>query len=72
VAASGSASANAAAGPLAALTDRQREVLRLRIVVGLSAEQTAVILGTTPQAVRLIQHRALNLLRRQLGPTGVD
>jgi RNA polymerase sigma-70 factor (ECF subfamily) len=51
------------------LTPRQREVLVLRIAVGLSAEQTAQTVGSTPGAVRVTQHRALNRLRRVLaGP----
>jgi RNA polymerase sigma-70 factor (ECF subfamily) len=45
------------------LTPRQREVLILRKVVGLSAEETAHIVGSTPGAVRVTQHRATNRLR---------
>lgn len=45
------------------LTPRQREVLVLRIAVGLSAEETARVVGSTPGAVRVTQHRALNRLR---------
>jgi RNA polymerase sigma-70 factor, ECF subfamily len=48
------------------LTPRQREVLVLRIAVGLSAEETAQVVGSTPGAVRVTQHRALNRLRRQV------
>jgi RNA polymerase sigma-70 factor, ECF subfamily len=48
------------------LTPRQREVLVLRIAVGLSAEETALAVGSTPGAVRVTQHRALNRLRRKL------
>jgi RNA polymerase sigma-70 factor (ECF subfamily) len=50
-------------GLLHRLTPRQREVLVLRIAVGLSAEQTAQAVGSTPGAVRVTQHRALNRLR---------
>lgn len=50
-------------GLLHVLTPRQREVLVLRIAVGLSAEETASVVGSTPGAVRVIQHRALNRLR---------
>jgi RNA polymerase sigma-70 factor (ECF subfamily) len=65
---SGWANADAAIlGPLAALTGGQREVLRLRVVVGLSAEEAAAILGATPELVRVTQHRALNRLRHELG-----
>jgi RNA polymerase sigma-70 factor, ECF subfamily len=45
------------------LNPRQREVLVLRIAVGLSAEETAQAVGSTPGAVRVTQHRALNRLR---------
>lgn len=55
------------------LTPRQREVLVLRIAVGLSAEETAQAVGSTPGAVRVTQHRALNRLRRTiLAAAGVD
>jgi RNA polymerase sigma-70 factor (ECF subfamily) len=49
------------------LTPRQREVLVLRIAVGLSAEETAIAVCSTPGAVRVTQHRALNRLRDLLG-----
>ena len=41
----------------------QGDILRLRIAAGLSAEQTAEVLGMTPGAVRVAQHRALAKLR---------
>jgi RNA polymerase sigma-70 factor (ECF subfamily) len=50
------------------LTGDQREVLRLRVVVGLSAEETATVLGSTADLVRILQHHALNQLRRALEP----
>ena len=61
-----------------ALPERQREILRLRVVLGLSAEETATAVGSTPGAVRVAQHRALSRLRGGLtaserpvsGPTG--
>jgi RNA polymerase sigma-70 factor (ECF subfamily) len=46
------------------LPEKQREILVLRVVVGLSAEDTAEIAGTTPGAVRVAQHRALARLRK--------
>ncbi len=49
------------------LTPRQREVIVLRIAVGLSAEETAQVVGSTPGAVRVTQHRALNRLRGEIG-----
>ena len=40
-----------------------RELLVLRVAVGLSAEETGRALGMTPGAVRVAQHRALTKLR---------
>ena len=48
------------------LPDRQREILLLRVVAGLSAEETAEMVGSTPGAVRVAQHRALVGLRAAL------
>lgn len=45
---------------------RQREVLLLRVVVGLSTGETAKAIGSTPGAVRIAQHRALASLRKQI------
>jgi RNA polymerase sigma-70 factor, ECF subfamily len=45
------------------LPDKQREVLVLRAALGLSAEETAAAIGSSPGAVRVAQHRALNRLR---------
>jgi RNA polymerase sigma-70 factor, ECF subfamily len=47
------------------LPDKQREILVLRVVVGLSAEETAQIVGATAAAVRVTQHRALARLRKR-------
>lgn len=52
---------------LGLLTPRQREVLVLRVAVGLSAEETAAAVHSTAGAVRVTQHRALNRLRAALG-----
>jgi RNA polymerase sigma-70 factor (ECF subfamily) len=41
----------------------QREILVLRVAVGLSAEETALAVGSTPGAVRVAQHRALARVR---------
>ena len=49
---------------LAHLPEKQREILVLRTVVGLSAEETAIAVSSTPGAVRVAQHRALARLRR--------
>ena len=48
---------------LATLPEPQAEILRLRVAAGLSAEETAEVLGMTPGAVRVAQHRALARLR---------
>ena len=63
------------AGRMATLLDmlpeKQREIIRLRVVVGLSAEETAEAVGSTPGAVRVAQHRALSRLRSVVGSEGV-
>jgi RNA polymerase sigma-70 factor, ECF subfamily len=60
-------------GLLHCLTPRQRDVLVLRVAVGLSAEETAKAVGSTPGAVRVTQHRALNRLRGVMtGPDSGD
>jgi len=52
---------------LAKVMDRlpptHREILLMRVAVGLSAEEVGDILGMTAGAVRVTQHRALNRLR---------
>ncbi|AZA14245.1 sigma-70 family RNA polymerase sigma factor [Corynebacterium choanae] len=48
---------------LDSLSDKAREIIVLRVFVGLSAEETAAIVGSTPGAVRVAQHRALSSLR---------
>lgn len=57
---------------LAVLPEKQREILTLRIVVGLSAEETAEAVGSTPGAVRVAQHRALARLKSEIAGTGHD
>ena len=49
------------------LPEKLREILRLRLVAGMSAEETGRALGMTPGAVRVAQHRALNTLRGFVG-----
>ncbi|WP_433287694.1 sigma-70 family RNA polymerase sigma factor [Pseudonocardia sp. CA-142604] len=48
---------------LRALPAAQQDVIVMRIFLGLSAEETARRLGSTPGAVRVAQHRALARLR---------
>ena len=45
------------------LTELHREILVLRVAVGLSAEEVGAALGMTPGAVRVAQSRALARLR---------
>jgi RNA polymerase sigma-70 factor, ECF subfamily len=58
-------------GLLRHLSDVHREILVLRVAVGLSAEEVAGALGMTPGAVRVAQSRALARLRT-LAPTAFD
>lgn len=51
---------------LSRLPDNQRELLILRVVSGLSAEETGNVLGMSPGAVRVAQHRALARLRQMV------
>ncbi|MGH3672541.1 MAG: RNA polymerase sigma factor ShbA [Pseudonocardiaceae bacterium] len=51
---------------LGILPDKQREVLLLRVAVGLTAEETAETVGSTPGAIRRAQHHALGRLRNTL------
>ncbi|MFI9811883.1 sigma-70 family RNA polymerase sigma factor [Saccharothrix variisporea] len=48
------------------LPEAKRELLVLRIAVGLSAEDTARVLGMSAGSVRVAQHRALQVLREHL------
>lgn len=45
------------------LPDRMREVLVLRVALGLSTRQTAELVGLSESTVRVVQHRALARLR---------
>lgn len=55
---------------LAELTEDQREIVVLRVIVGLSVEETAEVVGRRPGAVRALQHRAMRHLRAQLVQDG--
>lgn len=48
------------------LSDKARDIIILRVFVGLSAEETAEVVDSTPGAVRVAQHRALAQLRKAL------
>jgi RNA polymerase sigma-70 factor (ECF subfamily) len=45
------------------LPEAQREILVLRVALGLSVAETAAVVGSTPAAVRVAQHRGLARLR---------
>jgi RNA polymerase sigma-70 factor (ECF subfamily) len=57
---------------LAVLPEKQREILILRVVVGMSAEETADAVGSTAGAVRVAQHRALARLKAEIIATRHD
>lgn len=54
------------------LPEKQREIIRLRVVVGLSAEETAEIVDSTAGAVRVAQHRAMKQLRARIEQDGEE
>jgi RNA polymerase sigma-70 factor (ECF subfamily) len=54
---------------LSVLPEKQREILILRVVVGMSAEETAEAVGSTAGAVRVAQHRALARLKAEITAT---
>lgn len=49
------------------LTPEQADIVLLRVVADLSAEEVAAIVGKSPGAVRVAQHRALRTLAAALG-----
>lgn len=57
---------------LGQLTPDQRDVLALRVLADLSVEQAAVALGKPEGAIKALQHRALNTLRKKLTTEGVS
>ena len=61
-----SVGSNAVRALLDSLNEKARDIVILRVFVGLSAEETAEVMGSTPGAVRVAQHRALSKLRKQL------
>jgi RNA polymerase sigma factor (sigma-70 family) len=54
------------------LAPDQRDVLLLRMVAGMSLDQTAEALGKTTIAVKALQHRGVAALRRHLEREGVS
>src|SRR5262245_953764 len=49
------------------LTAEEQEILELRVVAGLSADEVAALQGRAAGTVRMAQHRALARLRTALG-----
>ncbi len=56
----------AALAMLRQLTPEQREVLALRVIVGMSVRETAAVVRRSEGAVRILCHRGLRTLARQL------
>jgi RNA polymerase sigma-70 factor (ECF subfamily) len=56
-----------AAQLLAVLTDVQRDVILLRVVAGLSLQETADAMGRRVGAIKALQRRAIAALRREIG-----
>jgi RNA polymerase sigma-70 factor (ECF subfamily) len=56
---------------LSGLKPLHAEILLLRVVGGLTAEETAALVGKSPGAVRVMQHRALRRLADRLGQVRV-
>jgi RNA polymerase sigma-70 factor (ECF subfamily) len=54
---------------LTALPEDQRNVMVLRIVADLTVEQVAAVLGKRPGAVKALQRRALESMRKKFAPT---
>lgn len=55
---------------LRSLSDDQREVVALRLVADLSLEEVGRLTGRSTGAVKALQHRALENLRRAVSPPG--
>ncbi|MEV1135336.1 sigma-70 family RNA polymerase sigma factor [Rhodococcus coprophilus] len=55
---------------LQVLPEKQREILILRLVMGLSAEETAAAVGSTAGAIRVAQHRAIARLKKEVTRAG--
>jgi RNA polymerase sigma-70 factor (ECF subfamily) len=62
---------DAALRRVARLPADQAEVVALRVLAGLSAEQVAEIVGKRAGAVRVLQHRGLRCLADELSAEGV-
>jgi len=61
-----------AARMLENLTDAQRDVINLRVVAGLTLEETAEVVGKPVGAVKALQRRGVAALRREISRQGVS
>jgi len=61
----------AIAGALKELPAEQRQAVELRIIAGLPVRETALAMGKTEAAVKMLQQRALKSLRTLLGKKGI-
>jgi RNA polymerase sigma-70 factor (ECF subfamily) len=68
-----SAATTEALSRIATLPEPQAEIVLLRVVAGLTADQVGKVVGKRPGTVRVLQHRALRRLAAQLtaDPLGV-
>lgn len=57
---------------LARLRDTDRDVIVLRLIEGYTGVEVAQLLGKTEGAVRILQHRALERLRKAFGEVEAD
>lgn len=57
---------------VASLPDELADIVLLRVVAGLDVAEVAAIVGRRPGTVRVLQHRAMQRLRRELGVTPGD
>jgi RNA polymerase sigma-70 factor (ECF subfamily) len=63
-------STRAAIAMLAALPGDQAEAIVLRVVAGLGVDRVAAIMGKRPGTVRVLTHRGLRRLAKELGEDG--
>jgi RNA polymerase sigma-70 factor, ECF subfamily len=66
----GDEEARAVRKAFASLEPSDQEVLELRVVLGMSADDVAAVQGRNPGAVRMAQHRAVGRLRAIMGHLG--
>jgi RNA polymerase sigma-70 factor (ECF subfamily) len=52
------------------LNDQQRQVILLRFLEGMSIAETALIMEKSEGAIKALQHRSLESLRRYLSKSG--